>query len=116
MAEQENKIAVLYTTAPTLSEAKLLARAAVEAKYAACVNIIPVIESVYSYEGAIHEGQECALIFKTTHANAKRLEQLLQDKHPYTLPALLTFQGDASSDFYRYVSGFVGKNSPCKNS
>ena len=60
-----NKRLVLTATA-SLEEAKKIARALVETRLAACVNIVPKIESVYRWEGKVEEGQEYLLLIKTT--------------------------------------------------
>lgn len=78
---------LLVTTVDSPETARSLARAAVERRLAACVQITS-IESVYAWEGAIEQGPEWRLLFKTTADRVPALESYLLEHHPYDLPAL----------------------------
>ncbi len=101
------KLSIVYTTISTLEEAETLAEQAVVEKYAACVNIIPGAISVYEWEGKLEKSQECLVLFKTITTKAKKLKQWILEKHPYSVPALLSGTLDSSSDFYTYVQSKV---------
>lgn len=92
-------LVALFTTVGTAEDARLLARAAVEAQLAACVHI-DEIESVYRWRGAVEQGPEWRLVFKTTDAAAPALRAWLAARHPYELPALYSLAIDEASDGY----------------
>jgi periplasmic divalent cation tolerance protein len=80
-----NKRLVLTTTS-SVEDSKKLARALVERRLAACVNIVPWIESVYRWEGKVEEAQECLLLIKTTEEAFPRLRDAIQELHSYDIP------------------------------
>ena len=61
----------------------------VEAKLAACVNIVPHVSSVYEWEGNIVEGQEFLLIIKTKEKLFKTVEQAIKERHEYAMPEIV---------------------------
>ena len=77
---------VVLTTTSSLEEAKKIARVLVERRLAACVNIVPKIESVYRWEGTIEEAQEYLLIIKTTQKTFEQLRDAILELHSYTVP------------------------------
>lgn len=97
------KLAIVCTTIATLQEAETLAEQAAVEKYAACVNIIPGVLSVYEWEGKLEKNQECLLIFKTSITTVEKLKQWIVAKHTYSVPVILCSSIDTSSDFYAYV-------------
>lgn len=92
-------IVFLYVTAPNAETAARLARALVEEKLAACVNIHAEMRSVYEWEGKIEIGLETPLIVKTTDAAATAARDRIVEIHPYGEPcvAALPVATDGSS-------------------
>lgn len=80
-----NKRLVL-TTASSAEESKKIARALVERRLAACVNIVPRIASVFRWEGEVEESEEYLLLIKTTEEAFPRLRAAIQELHSYNLP------------------------------
>jgi periplasmic divalent cation tolerance protein len=83
------KYAVVLVTAPDVTTARKLARAALGARLVACANLIPKIESHYWWQGKIERGAEVLLLLKTTTARLPALEKLIVAKHPYDTPEFL---------------------------
>ena len=77
---------IVLTTTSSLEEGKKIARALVERRLAACVNIVPKIESVYRWEGKVEEAQEYLLIIKTTQKVFAPLRDAILELHSYTVP------------------------------
>ncbi len=73
-------------TAPDMVMAKSLAREFVDARCAACVNLVPGVQSVYRWKGAVEEAGEVLMIAKTTAERVDDLMRLLRERHPYELP------------------------------
>lgn len=86
---------ILYTTMPSQADALILAREAVASKFAACVNIIPGVTSIYSWKDQVEKSEEVILLFKTTKAVAIDLETWLINRHPYELPAIIKFSAES---------------------
>lgn len=76
-------------TAPNLDIARILATTCIEKKLAACVNMIPKIESIYEWQEKIETSKEVLLIFKTSIEKYSELEQEIIAKHPYEVPEIL---------------------------
>ncbi|MDD5072479.1 MAG: divalent-cation tolerance protein CutA [Candidatus Omnitrophica bacterium] len=81
------KIAILVT-AGSKKEAGLIARALVEKKLAACVNIVPSIRSIYAWKGRIEASEEYLLIAKTRENLFSRVEKAVKSLHSYECPEI----------------------------
>ena len=75
---------LILSTCPARSAARL-ARALVDARLAACVNVVPGLTSVYRWEGAVESARECLMVVKTTAARIAQLERAIASEHPYEL-------------------------------
>ena len=84
-----NQCAVVLVTAPDLLTARKIAKAALQKRTAACVNLVPGIESHYWWRKRITSDSEVLLILKTTTAKLAALEKLILASHPYDTPELL---------------------------
>ena len=80
---------LVFTNVPDLTGAENLARALVEARAAACVNILAPCRSVYRWQGAVEHAEEIPLLIKTTREAYPRLEAVLRAHHPYEVPELV---------------------------
>jgi periplasmic divalent cation tolerance protein len=73
---------VCLLTAPQ-GNARSIAETVIDRELAACVNIVPLVQSIYRWKGTVEQADEALLIVKTTRASIPRLEQLLREIHPY---------------------------------
>jgi periplasmic divalent cation tolerance protein len=80
---------IVFITVPNKEEAKRLAHGLVTEHLAACVNIVPNIESVYRWQGEIHEDEECLLICKTDAARWAEFHVWVKSHHSYEVPEIL---------------------------
>jgi len=76
---------IVYISIPR-DEASKFARALVEERLAACVNIIPKMESFYRWEGEVLTDSEALLLCKTSADRMEALEEYVAENHPYELP------------------------------
>jgi len=76
-------------TCPDEQTARDLARSLVEARLAACVNILPAISSVYVWQGQIEQDDEVLLLIKTQQQRLADLEAHILERHPYELPEVI---------------------------
>ena len=84
-------IHIVFVSCPP-SAASSLAETLVEQGVAACVNIVPVMSSVYRWQGATHCDEETLLLIKTTRARYPALQARLPALHPYELPELVAVE------------------------
>ena len=80
--------------------ARPMAKLLVEKRLAACVNVIPKIESHFRWEGAIQEDSESLLICKTTEGKLEALMAWVNETHSYDLPEVLAVKLDAGLPEY----------------
>ena len=83
-----DKIVILSTCA-TPEEAERLARVLLDARLAACINVIPGLRSLYRWKGAIESADECLLLIKSSRALFEPLKTALAKAHSYEVPELL---------------------------
>jgi periplasmic divalent cation tolerance protein len=83
-----DKIVVLVTCSSP-EEGRRIARALVERRLAACVNMVAGIESVYRWKGAVEEASECLLLVKTTRGRFQALQSAVRELHSYELPEIV---------------------------
>lgn len=80
---------VVLITAETEEEAVTMAKALVEERLAACVNIVKQIRSVYRWQGRIADEQEVLMIAKTRKGLFADLVRRIQELHSYTVPEVI---------------------------
>jgi periplasmic divalent cation tolerance protein len=83
-----------------MDSARIISKALVENRIAACVNIIPGLESMYLWEGQVRNDCESLLIIKTTKDKYDAIESVIKSLHPYELPELISLQIDKGLDKY----------------
>lgn len=99
-------IVIMLTTVPTLESAETIARALIEARLAACVNILPPMTSVYRWQGQVARETELQLIIKTTTPRVSDVRAMVARLHPYQLPECLVCPVvDGSSAYLAWVRG-----------
>lgn len=95
---------VVLITAPPGEMARTIARRLVDARLAACVNIVMSVESVYRWEGQRCEELEWLLVIKTRKLLFDRLAAEVKTLHNYTVPEIIALPIVAgSADYLRWV-------------
>jgi periplasmic divalent cation tolerance protein len=84
----------VYAVFANAEEAERIARAVVEARLAACVNLLGHVRSIYRWKGAIETAEEVAAIFKTTEEQADALMTRIAGMHSYDVPCVVTWPID----------------------
>ena len=101
---------VVFMTAPTLEEARMLAEKLVETQLAACVQILPEMESVYRWQGKVERQPEHLLLAKTTADRFAELEREVRALHSYDTPEIVSFPlTDGSSDYLQWLQESVNR-------
>jgi len=101
---------VVLTTVANASDASALARALVDERLAACVNILPPMQSVYRWKGAVQADDEHQLVIKTTAARLDALQERVTALHSYDVPELLVMAVAGGSP--AYLSWLQSETSP----
>ena len=94
---------VLLTTVAKKSDARRLASAALKHRVAACIQILPGLESHYAWKGKKVISREYLLLAKTTQRKSKSLEKLWKKIHPYDCPELIALSGRAATAYAHWV-------------
>jgi len=95
-----NPLIVLTTVGATFDPLPL-AHQLVEKRLAACVNVIPQIQSVYRWQGKIENEMEKLLLIKTVDARLAELRKTLLASHPYEVPEFIVLEPEELSDAYK---------------
>ncbi|MFT7571510.1 MAG: periplasmic divalent cation tolerance protein [Paracoccaceae bacterium] len=92
-----NDARLIYITTDGAEEARLIGRALVEARLAACANVLGPMTSIYRWEGAVQEGQEAVLIAKTTVALVDALTEKVRALDGYGCPCIVALPVDGGN-------------------
>jgi len=85
----DERFAVVLVTVPDMETGRRLARTVLEARVAACVNLVPGMESHYWWQGKLDQSAEVLLLIKTTSDKIGHLERIVLANHPYDTPELI---------------------------
>lgn len=94
------EVLVCLCTCPDVDSARTLSRSLVEARLAACVQLLPGIESIYRWDGRVDTASEVLLVIKTTQPCFDRLQARLVALHPYEVPELVALPAVAGLPAY----------------
>ncbi len=91
---------LMLCTCPNLAEAESLAAHLVNARLAACVNLIPSISSIYRWDNAVERASEVLLLIKTSVHRRDETKQSILELHSYAIPEILIFHADWGAEAY----------------
>jgi periplasmic divalent cation tolerance protein len=100
---------VVVSTFATADDAARVARAVVEERLAACVNLLPGVRSIYRWQGAIEDASEVLAVFKTTAATFDALRARIVQLHGYDVPEVIAWpiaQGHPA--YLAWIAGELG--------
>jgi periplasmic divalent cation tolerance protein len=89
MDDASSETLLVLTNLPDRDAALRLARALVERRLAACVNVLNGCTSVYRWDGAMEQAEEVPVLIKTRAARYPELEASIRELHPYELPEII---------------------------
>jgi periplasmic divalent cation tolerance protein len=107
----DEPLALVLCTAPP-DDALRIARALVERRLAACVNVVPGVTSVYRWAGAIHEDRESTLLVKTRRALVESLTAAIGELHPYAVPEVIAIGLDPGAGNPEYLAWVRSETAP----
>jgi periplasmic divalent cation tolerance protein len=95
-----SEILVILCTFPSLEQARQTGMVLVERQLAACVNLLPGVESIYRWQGKVEMAGEVMAVFKTSAAGFPAFEKALTELHPYEVPEIIAVQPAAVAENY----------------
>lgn len=100
----EGYILVQWTT-DNIEEARDVSRLLVEGHYVACANIIPVVESLYIWEGTLQQDKEIKVIFKTCDYKFDEIKSIIKQNASYDVPEILKIElAGGNEDYLQWVT------------
>jgi periplasmic divalent cation tolerance protein len=85
-------VRLVFCTFPDAATARQIGTSLVEKQLAACVNLLPGVESVYRWQGQVENAAEVLGVFKTTTAALADFETALCALHPYEVPEMVALE------------------------
>lgn len=82
---------LVYITVPNVAEAQKISKLLIDAQLIACANILPGMQSIYRWEGAVVEDTEVLLLTKTRKDLLEELTACVKANHSYTCPCIVSF-------------------------
>lgn len=99
---------IVLSTAGSEDEARKIARHLVEQRLAACVNLVPRIESIYRWQGKVESAQEWLLIIKTTASQFSAVRDAIGELHSYEVPECISIAlEDGSEEYLKWIADSV---------
>ena len=99
-----SKVQIVLCSFPDISKARHIGTLLIEKQLVACVNLIPGVESIFSWEGKTTSEREVVAVFKTTSDRLGELEDEVVALHPYKVPEFLIVKVDSGSkDYLKWV-------------
>ena len=104
----EPTFVIVLTTFPADGDISAFARTLVEERLAACVNVLPPMDSIYRWQGAVEQASERQIIMKTTAARAEDLKKRIVALHPYEVPEILILSvSDGARGYLNWITDSV---------
>ena len=95
---------ISFVTCKDRRQAGRIARTLVRERLAACVNIVPGVASIYTWEGKVEEAREVLLVVKSRTALSKRLTARVKALHSYSVPEVVTIPiASGNADYLRWI-------------
>ncbi len=101
------QICMIKTSVASQQDARKLARDAIAAHMAACIQITGPGESIYRWQGKLEQAEEWYLSIKTSKQKQPALVDWLMQQHPYEMPEIICTDGDATDSYADWLNNAV---------
>jgi periplasmic divalent cation tolerance protein len=99
---------IVLSTAGSEDEARKIARQLIGRRLAACVNIVPRIESIYRWQDKVESSQEWLLLIKTSADRFASVRDAIRELHSYELPECIAIKvEDGSASYLQWIDESV---------
>lgn len=106
-------VRLCFVTAPSHEVASTLARLVVDRELAACVSIMPGLQSIYRWQGEVTLEDEVLMIIKTGEHRVQELQRLILAEHPYDTPEFVALTPSSVSHAYeKWILDTIGGGAP----
>jgi periplasmic divalent cation tolerance protein len=100
---------IVFSTAGSEEEARKIAQQLVQRQLAACVNILPRVQSIYRWRGKVESSHECLLLIKTSSDQFPAVRDAIYELHSYELPECIAVSiEDGSSEYLGWLGDSLG--------
>ena len=100
-----SEILLVVSTFPDVETARRIGEQLVSEQFVACANILPGVQSIYCWQGAVEKAEETMVFFKTTAVQWPALKAKLKALHPYDVPEIIAFPiNDGWPAYLRWAS------------
>ena len=104
-----SSFALVLSTAGSEAEALSLARALVDRRLAACVNVVPGVRSIYRWKGAVHDDAEWILVVKTRAERFEEVRRTIRELHSYEQPEVVRLEiAEGDEGYLRWIEQETG--------
>ncbi|GAB4308070.1 MAG: divalent-cation tolerance protein CutA [Myxococcota bacterium] len=100
MKENKQTGRVVLVTSPTGDTAEKLAEGMISQRLAACVNIVPLVKSIYRWKGEINRDDEALLVIKTSSGKVEELKKFISTNHPYEVAEFIVLTPEKVAENY----------------
>ena len=101
---KETTYTVIFITAPSTEEARQISKRLLQQKKAACVNIIPKVNSLFWWENKIDSAEESLLVVKTKTSAIPDIIKLVKEEHSDTVPEIIALPIiDGNQDYLKWI-------------
>jgi periplasmic divalent cation tolerance protein len=108
MSDKMTDKQLVLCTAGNEEEARKIARTLVERRLAACVNLVPRIESIYRWEENVDTSHECLLLIKTSAKLFPAVRHAIRELHSYDLPECIAINiADGSQEYLQWLESSI---------
>ena len=105
MPKSKAEILMVFVTVPGLKDGNRMSKEILTSRLAACVTVIPGVQSMYWWKGKIARAKEAMLVMKTTRNQYRRLESKIMELHSYEVPEIVAIPLVAGlSQYIEWVS------------
>src|SRR5271154_2615562 len=91
---------IVLSTCADHEQAERIAHRLVEQRLAACVNILPGVQSIYRWQGAVESASEVLMLIKTSSAHSNEVQSTIASLHSYEVPEFLVLPVSGGSESY----------------
>jgi periplasmic divalent cation tolerance protein len=100
----QKQAVVIFVTTSSSAEAEKIGRALVEEKLVACANIVPLVRSIYRWQGKICDESEALMVLKTRSGQIQKIIKRVRSLHSYKVPEIIVLPISAGSkDYLRWI-------------
>ena len=103
-----SNVKLILCTFPNTEQARQIGTVLVERQLAACVNLVPAVESIYRWQGKVETASEVLAIFKTRADGFPAFERALTELHPYEVPEIIAIEpADVAAPYLAWLLSSV---------